>query len=113
MQWRHQHQPYVPRPKVEKVSAEELTRLHGMASRFVSKSPVLSELVGKVSIQRSRFYLLDTPGYVMARITPLAAATFLLEAPRGDAWTAAKKGSWPTVLNALNRDKRGTFHGLG
>jgi hypothetical protein len=114
MQWRHRHrEAYVPRPKVEKVSADELARLREMASRFVSKSPVLSELVAKVSIQRSRFYVFDTHGYVMARITPLAEATFLLEAPRGDAWTAAKKGSWPTVLNALNRDKRGTFHGQG
>lgn len=114
MQWRHRHrEAHRPRPKVEKVSAEALASLHATATRFVSKSPLLSELVAKVSVQRGRFYVFDTDGYVMARITPLAGATFLLEAPRGDAWTEAKKGSWQTVLTALERDKRGTFHGLG
>ena len=112
MGWGRDWQPYVPRPKVEKVSAEELTRLHGMASRFVAKSPVLSELVSKVSVQRGRFYVFDTDGDVMARISPVAGE-FLLEAPRGDAWTKVKTASWQTVLNALERDKRGTFHGLG
>jgi len=63
MQWRHRHrEAYVPRPKVEKVSSEELARLHGMATRFVSKSPVLLALVAKVSVQRGRFYVFDNDG---------------------------------------------------
>jgi hypothetical protein len=110
---RDRWQPYVPRPKLKKVSAAELTRLHGTASRFVARSPVLSELVAKVEIQRGRFYVFDTNEYVMARITPLAGPTFLLEAPWRNGWSEAKSGSLRTELNALERDTLGTFHGLG
>jgi hypothetical protein len=102
-----------PRPKLQKVSATEFARLLGIAERLVARSPVLAELVQKVEIQRGRFYVFDTGNYVMARITPLAEATFLLEAPNGDGWSRAKSGSWRVVLGALERDTLGTFHGLG
>jgi hypothetical protein len=49
----------------------------------------------------------------VARITPLAGPTFLLEAPWGDGWSEAKKGGWRAVLGALEKDTRGKFHGLG
>ncbi len=115
MGWRDRwaSRSYVPRPKLQKLSATELTRLQATASRFVARSPVLSELVSKVEVQRGRFYIFDADAYVMARITPLAGPTFLLEAPWRGGWSEAKSGSWRVVLGALERDERGTFHGLG
>ena len=113
MGWRHRWQPYVPRPKVKRLPTAELTRLHGMASRFVARSPVLAELVSKVEVQRGRFYIFDMGGYVMARVTPLDGPTFLLEAPWRRGWSETKRGAWRAVLGAVELDTRGTFHGLG
>jgi hypothetical protein len=115
MSWRDRWawRPYVPRPKLQKLSATELVRLQAAASRFVARSPVLSELVSKVEVQRGRFYVFDADNYVMARITPLAGPTFLLEAPWRDGWSESKRGGWRAVLGALEKDTRGTFHGLG
>lgn len=54
----------------------------------------------------------DADRHVIARVTPLAGPTFLLEAPWRDGWSEAKRGAWRAVLGALDRDTRGTFHGL-
>lgn len=115
MGWRDRWawRPYVPRPKLKKLSATELARLQGIATRFAARSPVLSELISKIEVQRGRFYVFDADNYVMGRITPLTGPTFLLEAPWRDGWSKAKSGSWRVVLGALERDERGTFHGLG
>jgi hypothetical protein len=101
------------RPKLKEVPADELARLQGLASRFVARSPVLAELISKVEVQRGRFYVFDADKHVIARVTPLAGPTFLLEAPWRDGWSEAKRGAWRAVLGALERDTRGTFHGLG
>jgi len=101
------------RPKLTKLSATELARLRDIATRFVSRSPVLSELVSKIDVQRQRFYVFDAGDYVMARITPLSGPTFLLEAPWRDGWSEAKRGAWRAVLGALEKDTQGSFHGLG
>jgi len=74
---------------------------------------VLSELVANVAVQRGRFYVFGAGESVMARITPLVGPTFLLKAPWRSGWSEAKSGSWRVVLGALERDKLGTFHGLG
>ena len=79
----------------------------------VARSPILSELISKVEVQRGRFYIFDANEYVMARITPLVGLTFLLEGPWRDGWSKAKSGSWRVVLGAIERDDAGTFHGVG
>lgn len=49
----------------------------------------------------------------MARITPLGPRSMLLESPRGDSWREHKRGLLATVLEHVEGDTRGTFHGLG
>lgn len=114
MGWRSDRwKPYQPRPKVAKLSAEQLGRLRDTASRFVERSKVLSTLVERVDLTRARLYLWRDETDLMARITPLSSATFLLEAQRGNVWFERARGTLRVVLGALERDRFGGFHGLG
>jgi len=114
MGWRSDHwRPYEPRPKVAKLSAEQLGRLRDTASRFVTRSKVLSVLVERVELTRGRLYLWRDETDLMARITPLSSATFLLESQRGTGWSEHARGTLRVVLGALERDRFGGFHGLG
>lgn len=114
MGWRGgRWKPCEPRPKVAKLSAEQLGGLRDTASRFVARSKVLSALVERVELTRGRLYLWRDETDLMARITPLSSATFLLEAPRGNGWSEHARGTVRVVLGALERDRFGGFHGLG
>jgi len=114
MGWRSDRwRPYEPRPKVAKLSAEQLERLRDTASRFVTRSKVLSVLVERVELTRGRLYLWRDETDLMARITPLSSATFLLESQPGTAWSEHARGTLRVVLVALERDRFGRFHGLG
>jgi hypothetical protein len=73
----------------------------------------LSTLVESVELTRGRLYLWRDETELMARITPLSSATFLLEAQRGHAWSEHARGTLRVVLGALERDRFGGFHGLG
>lgn len=103
----------VPRPKVAKLSKEELQRLHARAAKFVEESVILRELVEEVKLARGRIYLWREPEDMMARITPLGPRSMLLETPRRNSWTEHKRGQLATVLKYIEGDTRGTFHGLG
>jgi hypothetical protein len=105
--------PYQARPKVAKLSPEQLTRLRDTAVRFVERSKVLSELVERVELTRGRVYLWRDETDPMARITPRSSVTFLLEAQRGNGWSEHARGTLRVVLGALERDRFGGFHGLG
>lgn len=103
----------VPRPKVAKLSKEELPRLHARAAKFVEDSVILRKLVEEVKLARGRIYLWREPEDMMARITPLGPRSMLLETPRRNSWTEHKRGQLATVLKYIEDDTRGTFHGLG
>lgn len=103
----------VPRPKLAKLSKEELQRLHARAKKFVEGSVILRELVEDVQLSRGRLYLWREPEDMMARITPLGQRSMLLETPRRNSWTEHKRGQLATVLKTVESDTRGTFHGLG
>ena len=79
----------------------------------MAESVVLRELVQTVQLARGRLYFWREPDDLMARITPLALRSMLLEAPRGESWTEEKRGQLATVLRVLATDRLGTFHGLG
>ncbi len=114
MGWRSDRwQPYQPRPKVAKLSAEQLGRLRDTASRFVARSKVLGTLVERVELTRGRVYLWRDETDLMARISPLSSATFIIEAQRGNGWSEHARGTLRVVLGALERDRFGGFHGLG
>lgn len=49
----------------------------------------------------------------MARITPLSGELMLLESPYGAAFTEHARATLPRILAAIERDPRGTLHGLG
>lgn len=114
MGWRDRRwTPYEPRPKVAKLSTEQLGRLRDTAVRFVERSKVLSTLVERVELTRGRVYVWRDETDLMARITPLSSVTFLLEAQRGNGWSEHARGTLRVVLGALERDQFGGFHGLG
>jgi len=114
MRWRGRGWPErVPRPKVAKLSKEELQRLHARAVKFVEDSVILRELVDEVKLARGRIYLWREPEDMMARITPLGPRSMLLESPRRNSWTEHKRGQLATVLKYVEGDTTGTFHGLG
>lgn len=114
MGFRSNHwKPYEPRPKVAKLSSDQLGRLHDNASRFVERSEVLRALAVHVEVARGRVYFWRGEDELMARITPLSSKTFLLEAERGSGWSEHARGTFRVVLGALERDKFGSFHGLG
>ncbi len=114
MGWRNNDwKPYKPRPKMAKLSAEELGRLHDTASRFVARSKVLSAIVARVDLTRGRLYFWRDETDRIARITPLSSETFLLEAECGTSWSEHARGTLRVVLGALERDRFGDFHGLG
>lgn len=88
MGWRDRRwTPYQPRPKVAKLSTEQLGRQRDTAVRFIERSKVLSTLVERVELTRGRVYVWRDETDLMARITPLSSVTFLLEAQRGNGWS--------------------------
>jgi hypothetical protein len=113
MRWRDRWEPYVPRPKVAKLSAAALERAHATTTAFVAKSKVLRELIAKVSLARGRLYFWSTDESVMARITPVSRVTFLLEVEGRSGWGLVERDSLPAVLKAIERDRLGIFHGMG
>ena len=114
MRWHRQSWPErTPRPKVAKLPPESLQQLHARVTKFVKESVILSELLDNVQLARGCLYLWRQPDDLMARITPLGPRLLLLESPYGNSWTEHKRGSLATVLRVLERDTRGTFHGLG
>jgi hypothetical protein len=114
MRWRNRNWPErTPRPKAAKLSKDLLQRLHARAEEFVKESLILRELVKEVRLSRGRLYLWREPQDMMARITPLGPRSMLLETPRRNTWTEQKRGQLKTVLNFIESDTRGTFHGLG
>lgn len=87
MRWRNRGWPErSPRPKVAKLSKEELQRLHARAVKFVEESVILRELVEEVKLARGRIHLWREPEDMMARITPLGPRSMLLETPRRNSW---------------------------
>lgn len=66
-----------------------------------------------MQLARGRLYVWRDETDLMARITPLSSATFLLEAQRRGGWSEHARGTLRVVLNALERDEFGRFHGLG
>lgn len=74
---------------------------------------MLKDLVTDVKLARGRIYFWRGHEDLMARVTPLSRKTLLLEAPRRNGWSKHKRGSSRAVLAALERDRYGTFHGLG
>ena len=113
MGWRDRWEPYVPRPKLAKLSAAALERCRATAATFVAKSKVLRELVTEVTLTRGRLYFWSGSESIMARVTPVSRVTFLLEVERRSGWSLVERDSLPAVLNAIERDRLGTFHGLG
>jgi hypothetical protein len=114
MRWHHQSWPErTPRPRAAKLSAETLQQLHARVTKFVKESVILSGLLDNVQLARSRLYLWHQAEDLMARITPLGPRLLLLESPYGNCWTKHRRGSLATVLRVLERDTKGTFHGLG
>ena len=102
-----------PRPKAAKLDSEAFNRLHARATAFVEQSVVLRDLLNSVQAARGRLYFWREPEDLMARVTPLAPRSLLLEAPRGDTWIEVRRGQLATLLKAIETDVRGTFHGLG
>lgn len=114
MRWRDRSwKPYQPRPKVAKLSAEQLGRMRDTVVRFVERSKVLNALVERVELTRGRVYVWRDETDLMARITPLSSETFLLESQRRSSWSERARGTLRVVLGALERDRLGGFHGLG
>jgi hypothetical protein len=114
MRWHYRDWPErTPRPKVAKLPSETLQQLHTRVAKFVKESAILGELLDEVQLARGRLYLWRKGDDLMARITPLGPRLLLLESPCGNSWTEHKRGSLATVLRVLERDTRGTIHGLG
>lgn len=114
MGWRDRRwTPYQPRPKAAKLSAEQIGRMRDTAVRFVERSKVLGTLVERVELTRGRVYVWRDETDLMARITPLSSASFLLESQRRSGWSEHARGTLRVVLGALERDRFGGFHGLG
>ena len=103
----------VPRPKVADLPKESLQRLHARAVQFVEGSVILHHLVHSVELSRGRLHIWWAPGDLMARITPLAPRSMLLETPRRNSWVEHKRGQLSTVLKVVEEDDKGSFHGLG
>ncbi|HEX7479967.1 MAG TPA: hypothetical protein VF331_19345 [Polyangiales bacterium] len=103
----------MPRPKLAKLSKDQLERFHCTTAKFVEESAVLRELVDDVQLSRGRIYFWRADDDAMARVTPLSSRTFLLEAPWRNGWTEQARGPLRDVLVALASDTTGKFHGLG
>ena len=114
MGWRDRRwTPYQPRPKVAKLSTEQLGRLRDTAVRFVERSKVLSTLVERVELTRGRVYVWRDETDLMARITPRLVGDV---PPRGAArkrLVRARSRHPSRRPRALERDRLGGFHGLG
>lgn len=114
MRWRNRDRPErTPRPRAAKLSTDELQRLHACAVEFVEESVILREIIKEVQLARGRLYLWREPQDMMARITPLGPKSMLLETLRRNTWTEHKRGPLATVLDFIESDTKGTFHGLG
>jgi hypothetical protein len=114
MGWRDDRWPaYQPRPKLARLSKDALRRIEVAAREFVQGSLVLRELVSRVESARGRVYLWRGPDDLMTRLTPLSSRTLLLETPRGAGWIERGRGAVLPMMELVERDKEGTFHGLG
>lgn len=113
MSWRHDWPAYRPRPKRAKLGRDDLDALDAKTRRFVERSPLLAELVRTVECTRGRLYLWRDDGNLMARLTPLSATEILLQSPYGNGWTKHARTTLSKVLATIERDTRGSFHGLG
>jgi len=103
---------YRPRPRCAKLPAEELAKIHTTTQRYVTR-PVLAALIREVELARGRIYLWWDKDDLMARITPLSTTEMLLESPYGQSFTEHARATLPRILATIERDPRGTFHGLG
>jgi len=112
MSWGREWPTYQPRPRAWKPTAEALAGMRDKAAKFIERSPLLRELSFEVRAARGRLYFIRKDEDV-ARITPLSSRTLLLESPRRTAWSESARGSLQVVLNAIERDEYGSFHGLG
>jgi hypothetical protein len=114
MRWRRSNDwPAYRPPQRAKLPAEALAKIHAMTQRFVARSPVLVALIREVELARGRIYLWWAKGDLMARITPLSTTEMLLESPYGASFTEHARATLPRILAAVERDPRGTLHGLG
>jgi hypothetical protein len=110
---RHSWPERDPRPKAANLPKEGLEQLHTRAEKFVQKSLILHELVDDVQLCRGRLYLWRGPEDLMARITPLSPRSMLLETQHRNSWVEHKRGQLTSVLNVVEGDTKGSFHGLG
>jgi hypothetical protein len=90
-----------------------LQQLRDRVARFVAESLILRELLNDIQLARGHVYLWREPGDLMARITPLGPRLMLLESPHKSSWSEHKRGPLAAVLDVLEGDIQGTFHGLG
>ena len=109
-----------PRPKVRKLSSDQISSILRSMNNSIDSSPVLSALDYRVRSLRGRFYYerIYNNGDVVriCRATPLASQedTFLLEKEYGENnWTEITKGKLRTITNAISFDKEAALHGLG
>ena len=94
------------RPKMAKLSKNQLQRLQDRAVNLVEKSTILRELVEEVQLARGRLYLWREQEELMVRITPIGPRSMLLETPRRNSWTEHKRGLLATVLKHMEGDIR-------
>ena len=111
--WRNDWPEYRPRPGRAKLPAEALAKLHATTQRYVTRAPVLAALIREVELARGRIYLWWDKDDLMARITPLSATEMLLESPYGGSFTEHARATVSRTLAIVERDPRGTLHGLG
>jgi hypothetical protein len=104
---------YQPRPRVVRLEPQASERMVSCVRYFVEGSVVLRELVAEVESARGRVYLWRGPGDLMGRLTPVTAEAVILESPRRASWTEHGRGTPSEMLQLAERDREGTFHGLG
>lgn len=122
MGWRRRDWPErESRPKVKKLSKDEIAKTLISLNNGIKASPVLTALCFQVKLSRGRFYYEQVfPGSeyteMIGRVTPLTrpADELLLEVEYGkNNWKHIKQGKVRTIVNAISGDQRGSFHGLG
>lgn len=113
---------YEYRPKVKKLSKEELADALAAVKRAIGRSPVLSALRVEAHARRGRFYLEqhvveDGQRYrdILGRISHIVRVGPMLEVPgrSENSWSEVAKGSIQKLMKIVASDKRGRFHGLG
>lgn len=113
---------YQYRPKVKKLSKEELADALAAMKRAIDRSPVLSALQIEAHARRGRFYLeqhVEEDGRrfrgILGRISHIVRVGPLLEVPgrSENSWSEVAKGSIQKLMKIVASDKRGRFHGLG